>query len=74
MTEDIRPHYRLEARKEAMVLVRTVYDLKAIMRYFRQSIVSRVLSPGCTKASRFRMMVFALHPLPITHPSSPQKT
>ena len=27
MTEDIRPHYRLEAWKEAMALVRSVYEI-----------------------------------------------
>ncbi|MGQ0577429.1 MAG: four helix bundle protein [Betaproteobacteria bacterium] len=27
MTEDIRPHYRLEAWKEAMALVRSVYEM-----------------------------------------------
>jgi four helix bundle protein len=31
MTEDIRPHYRLEAWKEAMALVRSVY---AVSRHF----------------------------------------
>ena len=27
MTEDIRPHYRLEAWKEAMALVKSVYEV-----------------------------------------------
>ena len=39
MIEDIRPHYRLEAWKEAMALVRSVSELET------QSLITHLASP-----------------------------
>jgi hypothetical protein len=85
MTEEIRPHYRLEAWKEAMVLVRSVYEMSrhfpAEERYGLSAQMKRsAVSVPSNIAERIKVICLAPHPLLsthhsslITHLSSPQK-